>query len=272
MGCVLAVAAAPAALAAPVRLADAIAGESGRELVIAGVIPHAGPDAAGLTRMSAACAALRAGRRSEARSAAFATRDAPADIAAFGTEQDADLLVVALDEWPLTDGRAPPAVASLLTGATMNVAFVRVRGGAPVAGVAVPFGGAIHDWAAAEIGALLARAEGATLRLLGVDTGGEDASRLLANVALALQRAVSIDAEPVLARPGSGGLAAAVQGCDVVVMGLSDRWRAEGLGPVRAALVDAVRDVVLVRRGLRPGPLEAPDARHRLAWSTAARA
>jgi hypothetical protein len=55
-------------------------------------------------------------------------------------------------------------------------------------------------------------------------------------------------------------------------MGLSDRWRAEGLGPVRAALVDAVRDVVLVRRGLRPGPLETPDARHRLAWSTAARA
>jgi hypothetical protein len=63
-----------------------------------------------------------------------------------------------------------------------------------------------------------------------------------------------------------------VQGCDVVVMGLSDRWRAEGLGPVRAALVDAVRDVVLVRRGLRPGPLETPDVRHRLAWSTVARA
>jgi len=53
-----------------------------------------------------------------------------------------------------------------------------------------------------------------------------------------------------------------------VVVGLSDRWAREGLGPVRMALANrAPTPVVLVRRGVRPGGLAPPSALTRFTWS-----
>ena len=120
----------------------------------------------------------------------------------------------------------------------------------------VAFSGAEHDWAAIELGAWLATARGATLVLAGStgDGSGRDASRLLANASIAVQRTVGVAAEPLLVAPDPGALAAAASGMGLVVVGLSRRWQQEGLGPARSALV-AREDgaTLLVRRGLRPG-------------------
>ena len=55
----------------------------------------------------------------------------------------------------------------------------------------------------------------------------------------------------------------------LLVVGLSDRWRSEGLGPVRAAIAKAApAPILFVRRGIRAGAL-APRTGDvtRFAWS-----
>ena len=50
--------------------------------------------------------------------------------------------------------------------------------------------------------------------------------------------------------------------------GLTDRWRKEGVGPVRSMLAERSRSpVLLIRRGLRPGGLAPPDSYTRFTWS-----
>jgi nucleotide-binding universal stress UspA family protein len=118
----------------------------------------------------------------------------------------------------------------------------------------VPFGGSEHDWAALEIAAWAAAAEGKALRLVG--SGGEgpeskDASRLLANTSLVVQRLVGVAVEPVLVEPSVQGLIEAAGEADLVAMGLPERWRSKGLGEVRAALARSLRSpVLLTKRGL----------------------
>ena len=86
-------------------------------------------------------------------------------------------------------------------------AILAARGGPGGTGIAVPFAGGDHDWAAVETAAWFAQATGQELRLagaLGDDRGGRrDASRLLADASLAIQRLVGIDAVPQLVEPGS---------------------------------------------------------------------
>jgi hypothetical protein len=56
----------------------------------------------------------------------------------------------------------------------------------------------------------------------------------------------------------------------VVVVGLTERWRREGLGRARTALATAGgRPVVLVRRGLRPGGLAPRESDTRVTWTVA---
>ena len=82
--------------------------------------------------------------------------------------------------------RAPAQVAILAGG------LVRLPGP-----VYVPFGGGEHDWAALELGAWLAAATGSPLRLVGTRadprSGRRDASRLLADASLAVQRLVEVE-------------------------------------------------------------------------------
>ena len=57
-------------------------------------------------------------------------------------------------------------------------------------------------------------------------------------------------------RPGGDGLLRATAGAGLLVIGLSERWRDEGLGPVRAAIAKAApAPILFVRRGTRPGAL-----------------
>jgi hypothetical protein len=136
----------------------------------------------------------------------------------------------------------------------------------------VPFAGAEHDWAAVELGAWLARSRGTPLRLVGATTGadGRDASRLLASASIAVQRALGVPAEPVLVEPAPRSLVAAVDGAGVVVVGLTDRWRRDGLGRARTALAtQTASPAVLVRRGVRPGGLAPRGTETRFTWTVA---
>ena len=129
----------------------------------------------------------------------------------------------------------------------------------------VPFAGGAHDWAAVETAAWLALTTGRELRLVGTrgEPGGPDASRLLADASLALQRVVGVDATPQLVAPGADALLEAVAGAAAVVVGLSPRWRADGLGSVRRALAEHVRAPLLfVHRG---APTRAAGAQPRRA-------
>ena len=136
----------------------------------------------------------------------------------------------------------------------------------------MPFGGAEHDWAAVELGAWLAQAGRAPLRLAGAaavpEQGQRDASRLLSHGALAVQRVLGIAAEPLLVPPGENGMLEASHDAGLVVVGLSARWHREGLGAARLRLARAATaPALLVRRRLRPGGLAPPAALTRFTWS-----
>jgi hypothetical protein len=138
--------------------------------------------------------------------------------------------------------------------------------------VVVPFGGAEHDWAAVEIAAWLARSSEAPLRLLGTEDSGtrRDASRLLGRVSLVIQAAVGIVAEPRLVPSGAAGVLMAADDAGVLVMGLSDRWRHEGIGEARQRVASgSPAPTLLVRRGLRPSGLAPPETMTRFTWTLA---
>ena len=109
-------------------------------------------------------------------------------------------------------GRSPleAEAGAVLEQAPCDVALLVEAGGSLRAGpVVVPFGAARHDWAALELGAWVARATGAPLRLIGAAsdqrTDGRDASRLLADASLIVQHRAGVVAEPLLASPGRRG-------------------------------------------------------------------
>ena len=72
--------------------------------------------------------------------------------------------------------------------------------------------------------------------LLGSSGDGEgDASRLLAHASLATQKGLGVDASPMLVEPGDAGVLGAAARGSLLVIGLSDRWQADGLGATRHA-------------------------------------
>jgi DNA-binding SARP family transcriptional activator len=242
-------------------LAVPLARRSSREVILAQVA-----HAAALDRTAALLHVVCEGLRAEgvdARSAAFTAGKPGADTVRLATEQDVDLILVAATSELLED----PVLAELMHSAPCDVAALIGEG--PTAGpVLVPFTGAEHDWTAIEVGAWLASSWEVSLRLAGpLLTDGRDASRLLANASLAVQRALGVAAEPLLVEPSPDGLAAAGRGAAIAVVGLSDRWREEGLGPARATLAGGDRPALLVRRGVRPGGLAPPESHTRFTWS-----
>jgi DNA-binding SARP family transcriptional activator len=258
--------------AAVCALVEPLATQEGTELIVT-AMPR---DASGLDAAAARLQQIRAAAESHgavARVAAFTSAEPGHDIARFAAEQDGTLLVLEADPALLGGGELGGDAAVPLRDAACDVALVSGAGrpaAAPDGPVLVPFAGGEHDWAALELGAWLARARGATLRLAGTqgDTGGRDASRMLANASLALQRSLGVVAQPLLVEPGADALAQAAHAASVVVVGLSDRWAREGLGSVRTALANhAATPVVLVRRGVRPGGLAPASALTRFTWS-----
>ena len=136
----------------------------------------------------------------------------------------------------------------------------------------MPFGGSEHDWAAVEVGASIAQARRGKLRLLGLasDEQGRDAGHLLAAAALAVQRLSGVVAEPVLVQPGRTGFLTAATDAGLLVVGLSPRWREEGLGDFRRAIAqDSPAPVLFIRRGTRGGDLASGESLTMLRWSSA---
>jgi DNA-binding SARP family transcriptional activator len=200
-----------------------------------------------------------------ARAIAFTSAAPGDDLVRIASEQDVDLLLV--------DGRADlddPVLETVLARAPCDVAVHVGRGEQPRDGpVLALFAGGDHDWSAVEVGAWIAGARGVPLRLAGPAEGVErDASRALASASLAVQRVLGIAAEPVLLPPAAPDVLGATEDAAVVVLGLPERWRRDGLGRVRGALaVDARPPALLVRRGLRPGGLAPRESLTRFTWT-----
>jgi Kef-type K+ transport system membrane component KefB len=214
-----------------------------------------------------------------ARAVAFTSSDAGQDLVRLADSEEVDLMLI--------DGRRPllgtgvprEAVGTVLRKAPCDVAVLVAREDAvivtgPDAPIVVPFGGAEHDWAALELGAWIASATGAPLRLLGApskDGEEKDSSRLLADASLLVQQFAGVAAEPLISTGGRDGVIAAAAGAGLLITGLSERWRQEGLGETRAAIARAApAPILFVRRGIRPGALAPPDDVTRFSWSSPA--
>jgi DNA-binding SARP family transcriptional activator len=264
--CVLVAALSPPAAASLAALAAPLTVEPSRELLVLTTVSssHDLGDASALLH---GVRASMVAEGVEARAAVFTSVAPGADIARLAREHDVDLVLVDAPDGLLEDAR----VLALLDQAPCDVGVV--VDGAPGDGpVVVPFAGAEHDWAAVELGAWLARCGGTGLRLVGATTGadGRDASRLLANASIAVQRALGVPAEPVLVEPEPEALVSAARDAGVVVVGLTDRWRRDGLGRARTALAtQAGPPTILVRRGMRPGGLAPRGSETRFTWTVA---
>ena len=245
-------------------LAEPLARRPAKELIVTRIVGE-------LDQLASTTAALmeqRAGlleRGLHARAAGFVSAEPVGDLVRLASEQDVDLILVDGSPELLHDA----SLAELLVRAPCDVAVL--VGQRKTSGpVLVPFVGAEHDWTAVELGAWVAGALDVPLLLAGPHdaTDGRDASRLLASASLAVQLTLGVMAEPLLVEPGPNALLAAAEDAGLVVVGLTERWRKEGLGPVRETLAAKARSpVVLVKRGLRPGGLAPPERRTRFTWS-----
>lgn len=212
----------------------------------------------------------------EARAIAFTSADIGADLVQLTRRDEIKLILVDGRRRLLGEGLSGGAVRRLLEEAPCDVAVLigRDQPAFVAAGrvIAVPFGGGAHDWAALELGAWLAAGAGATLRLVGAARPeGPDASRLLASASLLVQRLTGVRVDSALVSLGEGILEAA-RDADLVVVGLSERWRNEGLGPVRLGIAGAVAAPILfVRRGRDRGALAPSDDVSNFTWSSPGR-
>jgi DNA-binding SARP family transcriptional activator len=250
-------------------LADPLARLPGRELILARLVG----DERELEDAVASVHARREALEVHARAAAFTTVDPAGDVVRLATAHDVELVLVNAS----LEIDATPLPGDVVTMFERSPADIGIVSGTLVewtqgTGVFVPFGGAEHDWAALELGAWLASVVGAPLRLVGTGAdprrGQRDASRLLANASLAAQRLVGVAGEPLLVEATPSALVAAVEEATLVVVGVSPRWRRDGIGAVRRTLVREARPpVVLVHAGPRPGGLAPRDARTRFSWS-----
>lgn len=263
VGSILVVAPSQAALDSLASFAEPLAERTSRELVV--VRPVAEEEE--LERAAAAVNACRRRLSVSARAAAFVS-SGPSDVLRLISSSDVELVL--MDGDGLAADVLPVELADVFEHSPAQVAVVAGAFQGDVSRVLVPFGGGVHDWAALELGAWLATAAGHPLTLAGTrgrpQEGRRDASRLLADASLAVQRLVDVEAEPLLLEPTEQALVAAAQD-SVVVVGVSPRWRTEGVGATRRALLRVQAPVVLVHRGLRPGGLAPRESRTRFTWT-----
>ena len=248
-----------------VALGGLLARHPDRELVLASTVSSSEDLLEVTKRLREATAPLEE-KSVVARVAAFTSVAPGADLARLATEQDADIMLVDAPQGLLEDAR----LLSLLDDAPCDVAVV-VGDHSKVKGpVLVPFSGLEHDWAAVELGAWFARALDRPMQIAGPSTGpgGRDSSRLLASASLVLQKALGVQADPLIVEPSPSALVEAARDSGLIVVGLTERWRREGLGSARTALATTPElTTLLVRRGLRPGGLAPPTSETRFTWT-----
>jgi DNA-binding SARP family transcriptional activator len=256
-------------------LAQPLASRPLHELVLVQLVTDGGSLDAASELVSERRAAL-IDRQIPTRGVAFTSTDRAADIIRLARGPQVALLVLDGAGGLLSDGRFTPWLARVLTEAPCDVAILAGAGTATspddTAPVAVPFGGAEHEWAAAEIAAWIAGGEGRSLKLIGApadpQTGKRDASRLLASVALLVQQVAGVDTKPSFLGVDGTDAHAAFTGARVVVVGLPEDWLSRGLGKTRAELVRTTEaPVLLVRGSLRAGGLAPPESVTRFTWT-----
>jgi DNA-binding SARP family transcriptional activator len=259
-----------ARLDALLSLAQPLVQSPARELILASMVD----DERQLVRATDELNARRKALPVPARAAAFTSHEVATDVARLVDIYDVELVLLDATERLLDRDGLPDDLAAILARSPADVGLV-VGTGIDLesgGGVYVPFGGGEHDWAALELGAWLASCADLTLRLVGTAadprTGQRDASRLLADASLAVQRAVGVDSEPLLAEPTEASLVSAVERASLVVVGITPRWQHEGIGTARRWLVRHARPpIVVVHRGPRPGGLAPRDSLTRFTWS-----
>ena len=233
-----------ARLDALLAVAELLVREPPRALILARVVPDAeelGPAAAWLDERRAGLEA----RGLVARAASFTSDEPGEELARLASELDVELVLANAPAELLGDGVPGEQLATVLADAPCDVALLVPREAQAGRAVLVPFGGAEHDWAAVELGAWLARAAGVPLQLAGAAApptqGKRDASRLLSHASLAVQRVLGVSARAAARRAGRGGMLEASRDARVLVVGLSERWHREGLGPARLRLAREAR-------------------------------
>jgi DNA-binding SARP family transcriptional activator len=229
-------------------------------------------DESELAAAAAAANRLRRNLSVPARAAVFTTSNRPPDLVHLATSYDVALVLLDAPAG-FAEERLPDELVAILSGSPADVAMLA---GAELQlnsanEVFVPFGGSEHDWAALELAAWMGAAAAVTIRLVGTraqpNSRRRDASRLLADASLAIQRLVDVDTEPLLTEPTEDALADAVAGAAAVVAGISPRWRRHGIGASRRALVNTGAPVLLVHHGPRPGGLAPRQSSTRFTWS-----
>jgi hypothetical protein len=202
------------------------------------------------------------------RSAAFLSSEPARDILRLVSSHDVELVL--LDTHDVGAEVLPGELTRILEHSSAHVAVVPGTPPVPRTNVVVPFGGGDHDWTALELAAVLASSANVPLTLMGTRgraDGRRNASRLLADASVVIQRFVDIDTQPVLVEPSSDALVGALAEASCVVVGISPRWRREGIGATRRALCAAGIPLMLVHRGLRPGVLAPKNSRTSFTWS-----
>jgi DNA-binding SARP family transcriptional activator len=245
--------------ASPLDALLAIAEPLRRELLIVRLLD----DPADLRTASAGLSDQRQGlgeRGVTARVAAYVASDVGDEAARFAAEHNTDLLLVDATSDLLADGRPGDRLDALLERVPCDLGLL-VSKAAPASGpVVTPFGGVEHDWSAIEIAARLAGALGTSLRLLGTEAdpahGRRDASRLLARASLLVQQVVGIVTEPMLVPVGGEGVLDGARDARLLVIGLSERWRTEGIGSVRLSVAEGANAPTLFVRGSGRTPTE----------------
>ena len=213
-----------------------------------------------------------------ARGVAMTSTTPGSDLAHIVEHEPVDLVLTEGRRRLIGEGVPLGEVGELMEQAACDVAVLVAREGSPIelgpdSPVLVPFGGAEHDWAALELGSWLASNTGAPLKLLGAagqTDEGKSVTRLLADAGLLVQQATGIPTEPLVVAGGRDGIVAAAEQAGLLVLGLSDRWRREGLGPTRSAIAKAApAPVLFVRRGTRPGLFAPKENVTQFRWSMA---
>jgi hypothetical protein len=253
-----------AGIEALLTIAQPLARLAGRALIVAQLVQNENE----VGTASAAVNELRASLGAPARTAAFASLEPSRDVVRLAANYNVDLVLLGEE----LEDQVTAEIAAVLDHCPSDVAIL--AGQPPIRawaeGIVVPFGGGENDWAALELGAWLASATHAPLQLVGTKAdprrGLRDASRLLADASLATQLVVGVAAETVLVEPSEDALAEAAQRAAVVVAALPGRWRAEGIGGTRRALLHR-SPTLLVHRGARPGALAPSESRTRFSWS-----
>ncbi len=252
-------------------IAEPLARRPARELILVRLLRDD-------TELAATSAALSERRDALAelgvvcRIATYTTAEPGADIVRLAFEHDVDLVLLDAASELLESGLPDQDLGDVLERAPCDVGVLAGARAMLTGPIVAPFGGVEHDWTTIEVAAWLAQSLGTTLRLLGAEAnpalGRRDASRLLARASLLVQQVVGILTEPVLVRPGQAGVLEASRDARLLVVGLSDRWRSEGIGRMRLAVaLGAEVPTLFVRRGLRPGGVAPNETLTRFTWT-----